>query len=47
MSEEHDEYECRFFVSDTPQGFANVAKMFLGREVSADVERIDPSLFSE
>ena len=31
----------------TPQGFANVAKMFLGREVAADVELIDPALLSE
>lgn len=38
---------CRFFVSDRPQGFADVANMFLGREVSADVEIIDPSLLSE
>ncbi len=38
---------CRFFVSDRPQGFADVATMFLGREVSANVEIIDPSLLSE
>lgn len=38
---------CRFFVSDRPQGFADVAEMFLGRQVSADVELIDPSLLSE
>lgn len=38
---------CRFFVSDRPQGFADVAQMFLGREVSADVELIDPALLSE
>lgn len=38
---------CRFFVSDRPQGFADVAEMFLGRKVSADVELIDPALLSE
>ncbi len=38
---------CRFFVSDRPQGFAQVAEMFLGRTVSADVELIDPALLSE
>ena len=38
---------CRFFVSDTPQGFARVAEMFLGRTVSADVELIDTASLSE
>ena len=38
---------CRFFVSDTPQGFARVAEMFLGRTVSADVEMIDTASLSE
>ena len=39
--------QCRFFVSDRPQGFAQVAQMFLGRKVSDDVELIDPALLSE
>ncbi|MBE6763331.1 MAG: glutamate racemase [Ruminococcaceae bacterium] len=47
MLAERENGSCRFFVSDTPQGFANVAKMFLGREVAADVELIDPALLSE
>lgn len=47
MLAERDSGSCRFFVSDTPQGFTTVAKMFLGREVAADVERIDPTLLSE
>ncbi|MBR5134927.1 MAG: aspartate/glutamate racemase family protein, partial [Clostridia bacterium] len=42
-----DDGQCRFFVSDRPQGFSDVASMFLGREVSSDVEIIDPSLLSE
>ena len=47
MLAEREGGSCRFFVSDTPQGFASVANMFLGREVAADVERIDPALLSE
>lgn len=47
MLAERDGGSCRFFVSDTPQGFATVAEMFLGREVATDVERIDPALLSE
>ena len=42
-----DSGRYRFFVSDRPQGFADVAQMFLGRSVSADVELIDPALLSE
>lgn len=38
---------CRFFVSDTPQGFSQVARMFLGREVCDDVEMIDTATLSE
>ncbi len=38
---------CRFFVSDQPDGFVNVAGMFLGREVTQDVELIDPASLSE
>lgn len=38
---------CRFFVSDTPQGFAEVASMFLGREVSGEVETVDTATLSE
>ncbi len=39
--------DCRFFVSDTPQGFAEVATMFLGRAVSGEVEKIDTAMLSE
>ncbi len=42
-----DDGDCRFFVSDTPQGFSRVAEMFLGRTVSDDVEMIDAALLSE
>lgn len=38
---------CRFFVSDRPSGFADIAHMFLGREVSGDVELIDTALLAE
>lgn len=38
---------CRFFVSDRPQGFSDIAQMFLGREVQDNVELIDPALLSE
>lgn len=32
---------CEFFVSDEPYGFERVAKMFLGRDVSGKVKKID------
>ena len=47
MLAQNDGGSCRFFVSDTPQGFVNVAQMFLGRDVAANVELIDPALLSE
>ena len=33
--------DCRFFVSDRPHDFSAVAQMFLGRQVSEDVCRVD------
>lgn len=47
MLRESGEGHCRFFVSDRPQGFADVAEMFLGRDVHNDVETIDPALLSD
>ncbi len=47
MLGKNEDGHCRFFVSDRPQGFADVAEMFLGHTVSADVEQIDPLLLSE
>ena len=38
---------CRFFVSDRPGGFCDVASMFLGRDVEEDVTEIDPGLMAE
>ena len=32
---------CEFFVSDEPYGFERVAQMFLGRDVSGKVKKID------
>ncbi len=32
--------DCRFYVSDRPDGFAEVAEMFLGRAVGTDITRI-------
>lgn len=32
---------CAFYVSDRPNGFADVAEMFLGRAVDGDVCRVD------
>lgn len=34
--------QCRFFVSDRPEGFSRTAEIFLGRSVSEDVESITP-----
>ena len=39
--------QCRFFVSDRPGGFADVANMFLGRHVDGDVEVVDTASFKE
>lgn len=33
---------CRFYVSDQPGGFVDVAEMFLGRAVETDIHRVDP-----
>lgn len=37
--------DYRFFVSDRPQGFAQVAQMFLGRAVEGDIHRVEPEEF--
>ena len=34
--------QCRFFVSDRPEDFSTVAKRFLGRDISAQVQLIRP-----
>lgn len=34
--------DCRFYVSDQPGGFVDVAEMFLGRAVESDIQRVDP-----
>ena len=34
--------QCRFFVSDRPEGFTRTAEIFLGRSVSEEVESISP-----
>ncbi len=39
--------ECRFFVSDRPDGFCDMASMFLGRDVKENLEEIDPGLMVE
>ncbi len=36
------ESECRFYVSDQPEGFSSVAEMFLGRPVGTDICRVNP-----
>lgn len=33
--------ECRYYVSDTVDGFSTLASRFLGRDVSGHVERVD------
>ncbi|MCH5298918.1 MAG: glutamate racemase [Ruminococcus sp.] len=37
--------ECSFYVSDTPDGFENVASVFLGENVSHKVEQINIELY--
>ncbi len=34
--------DCRFYVSDQPGGFVEVAEMFLGRRVEADIHQVNP-----
>lgn len=36
--------QCRFFVSDRPEGFTRTAETFLGRSVREEVESITPEL---
>lgn len=33
--------ECEFYVSDTTEGFSTLAGIFLGRDISASVSRVD------
>ena len=36
------EGDCRFYVSDQPGGFVQVAEMFLGRRVEGDIHQVNP-----
>ena len=42
LSDPAAEGGCQFFVSDRPDGFVDVAEMFLGRTVETDIQRVDP-----
>lgn len=42
MAVRSEKGSCRFFVSDQPQGFSQVAEIFLGHSVSQAVEMIQP-----
>lgn len=42
LCDESQEGDCRFYVSDQPGGFVDVAEMFLGRTVNEDIHRVDP-----
>lgn len=33
--------ECKFFVSDQAEGFANIASIFLGSDIDSDVSHVD------
>ena len=37
---------CRYYVSDTAEGFSNLASIFLGRDVAGAVEKVDIDTFS-
>ncbi len=37
---------CRFYVTDRPDGFAGVAQIFLGRDVTEQVEQVSLETFS-
>ena len=42
LSDRNEKGNCRFFVSDRPQGFVTVAEMFLGRAVCESIEQVNP-----
>ena len=42
LCDENQQGECSFYVSDQPGGFVDVAEMFLGRRVEADIHQVNP-----
>lgn len=47
LADRFENGECRFFVSDRPDGFACVAEMFLGRQVEDTVSRVPMAVLTE
>ena len=45
LSDNSEKGDCEFYVSDTPDGFENVAGVFLGENVSHKVKQIDIDKF--
>lgn len=41
LNESQEDGECKFFVSDRTEGFANIASIFLHSDIVDDVSRID------
>jgi glutamate racemase len=45
LAEREEKGDCEFYVSDTPDGFENIANVFLGENVSHKVEQINIELY--
>lgn len=45
LAEREKKGDCEFYVSDTPDGFENIANVFLGENVSHKVEQINIELY--
>lgn len=45
LCEREQDGDCSFFVSDRPEGFAQVAEIFLGRSIRRDVSHVEIELY--
>ena len=41
LSQENEEGNCQFYVSDTPENFEKVAEIFIGHNIEHSVTQID------
>ncbi|MGN0488678.1 MAG: glutamate racemase [Ruminococcus sp.] len=45
LNDSKEKGKCEFYVSDTPEGFENVAGVFLGKDIEHSVEQINIELY--
>lgn len=45
LNDSNEKGRCEFYVSDTPEGFENVAGVFLGKDIEHSVEQINIELY--